>query len=94
MVWGGNGHITSGGTVNANMLFPGDSDPLLWSTQGVNAPTTNWSEVTEANPSGDRKGVGSVGPVTFQPGQVQKLTIALVSARDYSGSGHKLLLSS
>jgi len=87
MVWGGTGHLSSGGTVNSNMLFPGDSDPLLWSTQGINTPTSNWSEVSEANPQGDRKGVGSVGPVTLEPGQVQKLTIALVSARDYSSSG-------
>tara|TARA_B100000809_G_scaffold190839_1_gene189481 strand:- start:3 stop:1808 length:1806 start_codon:yes stop_codon:yes gene_type:complete len=86
MVFGGTGHASSGGIVPTKHMFPGNSDPLLWSTQGVSTPTSNWSEVNEANSPADRKGVGSIGPATLEPGSVQKLTIALVSARDYTGT--------
>ena len=92
MVWGGSGHNSSGGIVPTKYMFPEDSDLASWSTQGAFVSPSNWSEFNggplgSPRTPGDRKGVGSVGPITFEPGQVQKVTIALVSARDYSGSG-------
>jgi hypothetical protein len=86
MVWGGTGHASSGGTILTKHMYPGETDPLLWSTQGVTTPSLDWSEVSEANAPADRKGIGSAGPFSMQPGTIQKLTIALVSARDYSGT--------
>lgn len=92
IVWGGNGHSSSGGVVPASHLFSGDSDPLFWSTEGISVTPSDWSELNASagglpNSPGDRKGVGSIGPVTQEPGEIERITIALVSARDYSGSG-------
>ena len=43
MVWGATGHASSGGTVPAKYIFPGNSDPLLYGTEGVTTPPS-WSE--------------------------------------------------
>ena len=85
MVWGGNGHYLGGGTVKADLLFPGDSDPLFWSTQGVNASPADWSEYNESNPPGDRRFLESAGPFTLEPGAVNNLTVGVVWARAVSG---------
>jgi len=91
MVWGGNGNsASSGGTILADLLFPGDSDPLFWSTQGVTASPANWSEYnaqgpTTPNPAGDRRFLESAGPFTLEPGAVNDLTVGVVWARALSG---------
>lgn len=86
MVWGGNGNASSsGGTVLADLLFPGDSDPLFWSTKGINASPTDWSEFNEGNPAGDRRFIESAGPFTLEPGAVNDLTVGVVWARAVSG---------
>lgn len=86
MVWGGNGNAaSSGGTVLADLLFPGDSDPLFWSTKGVAASPANWSEAGEGNPEGDRRFLQSAGPFTLKPGAVNDLTVGVVWARALSG---------
>ncbi|PCI98833.1 MAG: hypothetical protein COB15_05205 [Flavobacteriales bacterium] len=86
MVWGGNGNASSsGGTILADLLFPGDSDPLFWSTQGVTASPANWSELTEGNAVGDRRFLESAGPFTLEPGAVNDLTVGIVYARAISG---------
>ncbi len=87
MVWGGNGNAAStGGTVLADLLFPGDSDPLYWSTQG-NDPGTfpNWTEASAGNQPGDRRFLQSAGPFTLEPGAVNDLTVGVVWARAVSG---------
>ncbi|PHQ78232.1 MAG: hypothetical protein COB66_09300, partial [Coxiella sp. (in: Bacteria)] len=86
MVWGGNGNSSSsGGTVLADLIFPGNSDPLFWSTKGVNASPSNWSEFNEGNPVGDRRFLQSAGPFTLEPGAVNDLTVGVVWARAISG---------
>ena len=90
MVWGGNGSFTTGGTVPADLLFPGESDPLLWSTRGVTVPTSNWSEFNGAagggaNDPGDRRFLESAGPFVLEPGAVNDLTVGVVWARAVSG---------
>jgi hypothetical protein len=85
LMHGGTGHQSSIGTVECSFMFPGDTDPLYWST---NSDTVSiWSEQTSGNPPGDRRGVGSTGPFTFLPGATQTLDLAFVFARDYTGSG-------
>jgi hypothetical protein len=98
MVWGGNGNAaSSGGTVLADLLFPGDTDPLFWSTQGVAASPTDWSEKSVGNPPGDRRFLESAGPFTLEPGAVNDLTVGVVWARATSGdeiaSVNKLLVA-
>ena len=90
MVWGGNGHFSTGGTVPADIAFPGDSDPLLWSTRGVTVATPNWAEFNSAagglpNNAGDRRFLESAGPFVLEPGAVNDLTVGVVWARAVSG---------
>lgn len=90
MVWGGNGNgASTGGTIPADLIFPGDSDPLFWSTQGVPVTPVNWSELTAdngaPNPVGDRRFLESAGPFTLEPGAVNDLTVGVVWARATSG---------
>lgn len=90
MVWGGTGNVATGGTVPADILFPGDSDPLLWSTRGVNVTPTDWSEYNGAagglpNSAGDRRFLESAGPFILEPGAVNDLTVGVVFARAVSG---------
>ena len=85
MVWGGNGHFSSGGTVLADLLFPGDSDPLFWSTKGVPSTPTDWTEISAGNAPGDRRFLESAGPFTLEPGAVNDLTVGIVWARAVSG---------
>lgn len=92
MSWGGDGTGLADGVVGAvasSYLYPGDSDPLLWSTGGVSATPTSWSEMSEGNVPGDRSGsIGSTGPFTMQPGDMKELDLALVFGRDYQNTGN------
>jgi hypothetical protein len=89
MVWSGNGNSAStGGTVLADLIFPGKSDPLFWSTKGVVTTPADWSELTATpggNPVGDRRFLESAGPFTLEPGAVNDLTVGIVWARAVSG---------
>lgn len=86
MVWGGNGNAaSSGGSVVADLIFPGDSDPLFWSTQGVVTTPVEWSEKSVGNAEGDRRFLESAGPFTLEPGAVNDLTVGVVWARATSG---------
>ena len=89
MVWGGNGHFSSGGTVPASFMHPGTSDPLGWSTPSSGGnPTNDWSEITEVHSPGDRRGIGSMGGFTLEPEAIHRIDVALVSAIDYTASGN------
>ncbi len=87
MLYGGNGHSGSGGTgPECDFMFPGESDTLGWGTGCVPPNPLNWTETTAGNPPFDRRGMGSCGPFTFQPGAVQELDLAFTFARDYTGN--------
>jgi hypothetical protein len=69
----------------ANYTFPGTSDPLLAGTEGIdpNYPLEGgWTEENTGNPSGDRRMIGSSGPFTFAPGDVQYIDLAYIFARE------------
>jgi len=86
LVWGGNGYPPQGSNVATNYLFPGDSDPLFWSTQGVPVTPTTWSENSVGNTPGDRRGMGSTGPFTLLAGESAQMELAFVFGRDYNGT--------
>lgn len=86
VVWGGNGYPPQGSNVATNYLFPGDSDPLFWSTQGVPVTPTTWSENSVGNTPGDRRGMGSTGPFTLLAGESAQMELAFVFGRDYNGT--------
>ncbi|HBX51390.1 MAG: hypothetical protein A2275_00660 [Bacteroidetes bacterium RIFOXYA12_FULL_35_11] len=79
IVYGGSGHSVSGG-LPASYMFPGNTDPYGWGTQGI--PQSPWSETTAGNSPGDRRGIISMGPVTMLPGDIKEITLAFIWARD------------
>jgi len=86
MIYGGNGHLNGGGNgPECNFMFPGESDSLNWGV-GCMPPNgwVDWTETTAGNYPGDRRGLGSSGPFTFQAGAVQELDLAFSFARDYT----------
>lgn len=83
MQYSGMGHAITGAVgPDCKYMFPGDSDPLNWGTHclqpngGYNQSGKYWTEADAQNKSGDRRGIGSVGPFTFQPGQIQEIEVA------------------
>lgn len=84
----GNGHPSAGATgPECNFMFPGDTDPCFWGTSGINPGGTEpWTDPQAGNFPYDRRGMGSTGPFTFKPGDVQEIDIAFIYARDSSSS--------
>ncbi len=68
-------------TVQADYMFPGDSDTLNWSTKGKIQGKKDWSEISEKNAKGDRRFVQSAGPFTLKPGAINNITVGIVYAR-------------
>ena len=60
-------------------MLPGDSDSCHWGTDGLD-PGYLWTEETTGNQPGNRRGVASMGPFTFEAGSVEFIDIALVTA--------------
>ena len=78
--YGGNGLNMNTEDFDANFMFPGNSDPWWWGTNGVVSATTPvWSESLIGNAPGDRRGVGSCGPFTFSQGACQEMDVAYVT---------------
>jgi len=96
VVFGGNGYPGSLGSTNlqCNYTYPGNSDLLGWGLGGnfqspVFSPF-NWSESMPGpgigpNAPGDRRGVGSVGPLRLLNNMTKELTLAFVFSRADSG---------
>jgi len=80
MTYGANGHT---GTDTCNFMFPGDSDPTGWGTNGV--PQDPWDEYSAGNTPADRRFIQSAGPFTLQGGAVNYITTGAVWARASSG---------
>lgn len=79
--YGGNAY---GGTQPADYMFPGDSDPLGYGTDGA-IVNGNWSEATENFTPADRRMMQSAGPFTLRPGAVNYITVGAVWARAANG---------
>ena len=85
-VYGGSGHYASVGaiaSVEANFMFPGESDPIGWGTSGN--VQSNWTEQTAGNLPFDRRFAQSSGPFILQPGAVNNITYGVVWARATTG---------
>ncbi len=82
MEYGGNGHINSGAYgPAANFMFPGLSDPCFLGTGGEEPfGPIDWTETSAGNTPGDRRGLSVMGPFTFEPGTMERVDIAFVSA--------------
>ncbi|MDX2359879.1 MAG: T9SS C-terminal target domain-containing protein [Crocinitomicaceae bacterium] len=91
MFYGGTGHPSNSSTTTtrSNYMFPGDSDPLNWATEGIDLGF-DWSEVDRdgagtSNQVGDRRFVQSAGPFTLTPGAVNNITVGIVYGRGTDG---------
>ena len=86
MAFGGDGLNPGTGAdleIPADYMFPGDTDPAQWGTEGV--PVDAWSEVGTGNPPGDRLFLQSAGPFTLEPGDYNNITVGMVYARAEGG---------
>lgn len=88
MTFGGNGYNpTDPNAIPAGYMFPGDTDPLNWGTNGVDPPKdqTPWTEVSANNVPADRRFVQSAGPFRLGPGAVNNITVGVVWQQASSG---------
>lgn len=90
MYYGGMGYDGSSGVTStpSDYMFPGDSDPLHWSTAGEDMSglfPNGWDESTNANTPGDRRFVISAGPFILKPGAVNNITVGMVYGRGSDG---------
>jgi hypothetical protein len=89
LIYGGKGHPLNGGYgPGCDFIYPDGSDSLNWGVgtgcQPPNGPV-DWTEEAAGNNPGNRRGIGSMGPFTFKPGDMQEIDIAYIFARDYTG---------
>lgn len=81
--YGGNGCNLDTTEFESRFHFPGESDPFFWGTNGTDPQYgQSWDEYTLSNPSNDRRGVGAMGPFTFEAGSCEDILIAFVTAHD------------
>ena len=86
MTYGGNGYDPSNpNAIPANYMFPGDTDPQNWGTNGIDPGPGSWTEVSAGNPAGDRRFVQSSGPFELGPGAVNNITVGVVWMQAASG---------
>jgi len=83
--YGGNGYGGGDGATQdpCDFMFPGNSDPNHWGTNGL--PEDDWDEVAAGNPPADRRFLQSAGPFTLTPGAVNYITTGAVWARATNG---------
>lgn len=87
MVYGGNGHASTGAYGPAcDFMFPGDTDLCDWGTGGFppNGPKY-WTEEVAQNKEGDRRFMQSAGPFVLEPGAVNYITVGIPWARAANG---------
>ena len=90
MRFGGDGINAAGTTeIGTDFMFPGDSDPWNWGTDGTPAPF-EWTEKNTdgngaSNTAGDRRFMQSAGPFTLKPGAVNYITVGIPFAQAASG---------
>jgi hypothetical protein len=90
MSYWGNAHPSAGGVGPAcAFMFPGNTDPCNWGTNGADPgspyPNEYWTEEQADNQPGDRRFMQSAGPFTLEPGAVNYITVGIPWARATSG---------
>lgn len=94
MTFGGNGYNPANqSAATAKYVFPGESDPLFFGTNGIDPgymTAGGWSELNESNPPGDRRIQANCGPFSLNAGQTQSLDYVYVFARQSDNPGEDL----
>ena len=88
MKFGGNG-LQGTTEFEADFMYPGDSDPWNWGTDGQD-PGFEWTEKNgsgdgTSNAPDDRRFMQSAGPFTLKPGAVNYITVGIPFAQAASG---------
>lgn len=84
VMYGGDGYNLTVGPA-CDFMFPGDSDPCNYGTNGVlpnsgyNVDGKYWTEIEAGNPPLDRRGLAVMGPFTYQPFQIHPLDFAITT---------------
>lgn len=84
LIYGGTGYSPTGSGTLARYMFPGESDPWLNGTFGIDPNYTipgGWTEDNESNAPADRRGIMTSGPFDFNQGDELEFTYAFVWAR-------------
>ena len=91
MRYGGDAFSTGVVGPECDFMFPGDSDPWNWGTNGMppadgyNTNGKYWTEESCGNSPNDRRFMQSAGPFTLEPGAVNYITFGVPWARATSG---------
>ncbi len=92
--FGGTGYNPScQSCATAKYIYPGESDPLFFGTNGIDPgymTAGGWSEPNESTPAGDRRINANCGPFTLNAGQSQSLDYVYVFARQSDNPGEDL----
>ena len=94
MKFGGNAITSNTTSLDCDFMFPGDSDPWNWGTDGVEPTGGNvssygpdgWTEITAGNSPADRRFMQSAGPFTLKPGALNYITVGIPFAQATSGN--------
>ena len=92
MKYGGDAVSTGTSDDDCTFMFPHDSDPLHWGTNGTvpSVSADKWSEIVSGNTPGDRRGLVSSGPFTMEPGETNTLDLAFTSAQSEVNYWHSV----
>ncbi len=85
MRYGSTGHKNKTNGPECDFMFPGNSDPCNWGTNGV-VPNELWTEESSGNAPADRRFMQSAGPFTLKKGAINYITVGIPWARATSGS--------
>lgn len=84
--YGGFGHSSNYDyDVPSKFIYPGSSDPTGFGTSGMSYPF--WNAISAGQLQTDEKSIGSMGPVTLQPGNVNVIEVAYVFAQNTTTTG-------
>ncbi len=89
MKYGGDA-ISNGATdLDCDFMFPGNSDPWNWGTDGqvpgIEYGTDGWTERAVGNAPKDKRFMQSAGPFTLKPGALNYITVGIPFAQATSG---------
>lgn len=88
MKYAGNAISSNTTNLDCDFMFPYDSDPWHWGTDGQ-IPDINpndWNEITAGNKPNDRRFMQSAGPFTLKPGALNYITVGIPFAQASSGN--------
>ena len=80
MRYGANGHRSRATGPECDFMFPGNSDPCNWGTDGVVPNVANWTD-KDVNTPEDRRFMQSAGPFTLKKGAINYITVGIPWAR-------------